>query len=299
MSRVDNRSWWLRNLARTLTWVGRHSAPALSIPVHGGGWIEHKDLKAKCISFGSGRRFGGVELSDVQEALAAEPQKRVEVESSGPFVEDWRFRAVQGHSFEVPRPELLFRPLPDQVTVGLHYTGPGALRRILKTGSLRRMDRTHIHLKNAGIPSVDTRDSVRLRERSVAIEINLHQARETGCIFALSQNDAILTRGNSHGAISAVCFWAVWTKDPLMGTWTRYTMDEIYQWYGLPPMCHQPSSTSIADPSGSNAADLTNSTPSSTDANSSSCQDLAPRMELDSTLTTGPSIATINGNAPC
>lgn len=211
----SSSEWWTENLGRTLTWIGRHAAPVLGMHVGWAGWISSKEL-SKCIPFTTGR-FRKAKVEDVRRAAEEDDQHRIQVEEIG--ADEWRFRATQGHSFDIPDVGDLFKALPDDTVTALHYTGRGALRRILKSGGIWISGRVHIHLKNEMEPQL-------WRDHCVAIEVDVAGARAGGLEFVLSASGDVLSRGNAVGIIPQRYFRAVWLLDGQPTTWTRHTLDD-------------------------------------------------------------------------
>ena len=215
---IEKNGWWFQNLGRTLTWIGRHAAPSLGMQVLPGGWIASLELQ-KCLAFATGR-FRTATPEDIRTVVTGHGGDRLEAEFSSPDScgAEWQFRAVQGHTFDVPDRHLLYRPLPDTVTTAYHYTGFGAARRILKSKRLSRLERLFIHFSQVSPP-----DSARA-DKQVAIQVDITSATEEHEFF-ISRSGAILCAGDDNGFLDSKYFSAVWVKCT-DGEWIQLDPDD-------------------------------------------------------------------------
>lgn len=189
----------------------------LGMTVQPGGWISSQELD-KAPQFSVGGPFKNVGFTLVEQAHESEGDPpRLELEQTGGG--DWKFRAYQGHTFEVPAPELLFDDIDPELDIAFHYTTFRSLSQIILSGGLHTK-RTYIHLTPSGPPGSQPYANAR-RGYPVAIEVNLMRAKEE-VSFVQSRSGSILTRGNGQGYLSKAYFAAVWVF--LNEEWTRLKM---------------------------------------------------------------------------
>jgi 2'-phosphotransferase len=181
------------------------------------------------VSTNDKQRFSMILASSLKDtsndtSIAAEPVQDLEntalqytPESEDP--EDYLIRANQGHSMKVDT-EGLLTPITEEAgnvpDVCVHGTDEPAWKLILKSGGLRRMGRTHIHMAS-GLPAgfktmaSDATEGDReappvisgMRKSStILIYIDIRAALAAGVKFFVSENGVILTEGDEKGFLS-------------------------------------------------------------------------------------------------
>ncbi|XP_064359333.1 tRNA 2'-phosphotransferase 1 isoform X2 [Dromaius novaehollandiae] len=175
-------------LSKALSYVLRHGAVAMGLPMGPDGFVEVGALLRL-------PPFAGVSEGDVRRLVAADPKQRFALRS-GPL----RLRANQGHSLQVPELELAALVTPEQLPPTLAH---GTRRRCwapIRAGGLRPMGRTHIHLA-PGLPGDPGVRSGMRPDAEIAILIDGPRALADGIPFFRAANGVILTPGDASGCL--------------------------------------------------------------------------------------------------
>ncbi|XP_068779804.1 tRNA 2'-phosphotransferase 1 isoform X2 [Struthio camelus] len=158
-------------LSKTLSYILRHGAVAMGLPMGPDGFAEVGALLRL-------PALAGVSEDDVRRAVAADPKQRFALRP-----DPLRLRANQGHSLQVPALELEALAAPGQLPPTLAH---GTRRRRwapIRAGGLRPMGRTHIHLA-PGLPGDPGVRSGMRPDSEIAILIDGPRAL-AGCLLPL------------------------------------------------------------------------------------------------------------------
>ncbi|KAM8793764.1 tRNA 2'-phosphotransferase 1 [Eudromia elegans] len=199
-------------LSRTLSYVLRHGALELGLPMGPDGFVPLAAL----------RRFpplAALSEAAARSLVANDPKGRFELRPR-----PLRMRATQGHSLPVPALELepLVAPaqLPPTLAHGTRRRRWGAIR----ARGLRPMGRLHVHLA-PGLPGEPgVRSGIR-PDSEIAILIDGPAALAAGIPFFRSANGVILTPGDATGCLPPRFFLRVLQlrphrcELPLDGAW--------------------------------------------------------------------------------
>ncbi|XP_075583237.1 LOW QUALITY PROTEIN: tRNA 2'-phosphotransferase 1 [Pelecanus crispus] len=187
-------------LSKALSYVLRHGAVAVGLPMGADGFVEVGALLRL-------PRFAGVSEAALRRLVAADPKGRFALRA-----DPLRIRANQGHSLQVPALELTPLRTPEELPPTLAH---GTRRRLwapIRAGGLAPMGRTHIHLA-AGLPgdpapAQRTGSGMRL-DSEIAIIIDGPRALAEGIPFFRSANGVILTPGDAQGRLPPKYFLRV------------------------------------------------------------------------------------------
>ncbi len=173
-------------LSKFMSFVLRHGAVKLGIPMDSGAWILVSDLLKQ-------REMTGITQQTIEEIVKNNDKKRYELQT---IDGNLMIRATQGHSKGlsnvIDENELL-----EEITVPLdkciHGTNMQSWKLIEKTG-LKKMERMHIHC-SISEPDDNQVISGARSNAKVLIYINMELAMSEGIKFYLSKNKVILTDG--------------------------------------------------------------------------------------------------------
>ncbi|XP_068280653.1 tRNA 2'-phosphotransferase 1 isoform X2 [Nyctibius grandis] len=160
-------------LSRALSYVLRHGAAAVGLPMGPDGFAEVGALLRL-------RRFAGVSEADVRRVVAEDPKGRFALRP-----DPLRIRANQGHSLQVPALELTPLRTPAALPPTLAH---GTRRRLwppIRAGGLSPMGRTHIHLA-PGLPGDPGVRSGMRPDSEIVIIIDGPRAL-AGCLLPLEE----------------------------------------------------------------------------------------------------------------
>ncbi|XP_074915494.1 tRNA 2'-phosphotransferase 1 [Buteo buteo] len=183
-------------LSKALSYVLRHGAAAVGLPMGPDGFVEVGALLRL-------PRFAGVSEEDLRRLVAADPKGRFALRP-----DPLRIRANQGHSLQVPALELTPLRTPEALPPTLAH---GTRRRFwppIRAGGLAPMGRTHIHLA-PGLPGDPGVRSGMRPDSEIAIIIDGPRALAEGIPFFRSANGVILTPGDAEGRLPPKYFLCV------------------------------------------------------------------------------------------
>lgn len=187
----------LGKLSTLLSYVLRHQANEMNIPISEDGYVRVDDLLAN-------ESFLGYTVDDLRQVVADNDKQRFKIlETDGVLY----IRAQQGHSISTINGESLDLELikdPLDLPICLHGTSSAALELILGSGGLNRMARLHIHMA-VGLPQGDGVISGMRKSCDVVIYIDVESAMRDGIKFYRSSNNVILSEG-INGVISSKYF---------------------------------------------------------------------------------------------
>ncbi|XP_786744.1 tRNA 2'-phosphotransferase 1 [Strongylocentrotus purpuratus] len=186
-------------LSKLLSLVLRHRAQQLGFNIYPGGYVLVKDLLAH-------KMFKRFTEADIRRVVASNDKQRFSFKTNEETGE-LMICANQGHSFDVPEPEL--EPITDAsrfrtVVHGTYFRHWDQIRR----QGLKRMNRTHIHFAQ-GVPGADGVISGMRRSCQVMIFIDLPAALRGGVKFFLSKNGVVLSPGDKDGILRTRYFSSV------------------------------------------------------------------------------------------
>ncbi|XP_053735820.1 tRNA 2'-phosphotransferase 1 isoform X2 [Synchiropus splendidus] len=180
-------------LSKSLSYVLRHGASQMGLHLSTDGFLYVDDLLAH-------PQFHSYSLEDVQRVVDTNDKQRFKLR---PHTQDGRLqiRANQGHTVQVKDLEL--KPVqagsPDCPAEAVHGSYMRHWTSIQQQG-LGRMRRTHIHLA-PGLPGEDGVISGMRRDCNLAVFIDVPKALNDGIEFFWSENQVLLTPGDSDGML--------------------------------------------------------------------------------------------------
>ncbi|OQS06068.1 tRNA 2'-phosphotransferase 1-like [Thraustotheca clavata] len=180
-------------LSKRLTYVLRHGAVKLKLPISSDGYIP-----LPCIL--SMRDFASLDISTLERIVANDSKQRFSLDQPSDDIRDWRIRANQGHSIAVVADTELLEPIQDgHGLTCIHGTYLRHWESIYHQG-LCRMNRNHIHFA-AG--EVDENEVISGMRTSVQIKIYVDVARvlADGIPFYRSANNVLLCPGTGENGI--------------------------------------------------------------------------------------------------
>lgn len=156
------------------------------------------------------QQFAGVTVEEVKEVVRSNDKQRMALmeEDGQVFI-----RANQGHTVAGIKDDALLVPLDaaaaatlgDGRGLAVHGTYHAAWGAIVASGGLKRMTRHHIHLAS-GLPGDSGVISGMRKSCEVLIWVDVAAAVAAGIPFYTSQNNVILTPGNSDGVLPIAHF---------------------------------------------------------------------------------------------
>ena len=200
----------LRKISHALTWVLRHHALELGLPVTKDGYVPVKLLMQH-----SHPRLRALQLTleGIEHVVATNEKQRFKLE--GKTVTDFDMgsanatllppepvflciRANQGHSIPGIDAHALLQPLTSdelaEIPTIVHGTFHEAWSAIQKSGGLSKMGRNHIHFAH-GLLGQDGVISGMRKSCQVFIYINASKCAQDGIKFFRSDNGVLLTAG--------------------------------------------------------------------------------------------------------
>lgn len=195
----------MKKLSHALSWVLRHSAPDIGLPMTSGGWVPVQE-----ISNSRHPRLKGATLEAMEEVVATNDKKRfamsmrprAEFQDLSVDVNDDQqqilcIRANQGHSIKSIDPQLVLARLSTEELLNfsciVHGTYENAWK-VISVEGLSKMNRTHIHFAT-GLPKDHGVISGMRRSASVFIYVDPERCISDGIKFFISENGVVLTDG--------------------------------------------------------------------------------------------------------
>lgn len=194
------------HLSKTMSFLLRHGAEKLRLPMLPGGFIYVDDL----LNYNDLR---GYSPEDVRRVVAENDKKRFYL-AEDPETGRLKVRANQGHTFEVADLELEEITNADQFPNVIHGTYTQSWNSI-KSQGLKRMGRNHIHFA-PGEPGSDGVISGMRGSCDVLIYIDLQKALNDGIKFYRSANNVILSPGDEKGTLLPKYFANAVQRHPRM-----------------------------------------------------------------------------------
>uniref|UniRef100_A0A1B6DFR1 2'-phosphotransferase n=2 Tax=Clastoptera arizonana TaxID=38151 RepID=A0A1B6DFR1_9HEMI len=192
-------------LSRTLSWLLRHGAEQEGLPIQPDGFVPVKEI-LKHPQFKN-----KITMDELNNVVLLNNKKRFTLRTNNSTGE-LELKANQGHSM-VSVNKIDFVPVTWTNTehcVGtcvVHGTFKKAWPSIAKIG-LSRMSRNHIHF--CAYEPGDSRIISGIRDNAeIYIYIDIERALQDGIKFYKSENDVILTSGNSNGFLEPKYFMKV------------------------------------------------------------------------------------------
>ncbi|ETV64900.1 hypothetical protein H257_18268 [Aphanomyces astaci] len=175
-------------LSKAMTWVLRHGAVELKLPISSDGFIPLTSMMAL-------RQVHGATLDDIQRVVRNCKKQRFALDTSDPDTSKWRIRANQGHTIKAVQDSDLLVPITlDEAQQGLiciHGTYFRHWESIVHHG-LCRMARNHIHF--AAGESTDVISGMRTSAQ-LKIYVDVAAAIADGIPFFRSDNNVLLCAG--------------------------------------------------------------------------------------------------------
>ncbi|KAL5011670.1 hypothetical protein ScPMuIL_010221 [Solemya velum] len=174
----------MASLSRYLAKLLRHDAPACGFDISEEGYVDVAEILEEKPQYTE---------ADVRKVVNNDRKGRFHLRTHHGRLE---IKATQGHSIQLEKPDLTPITHFTEARTVLHGTSSSRWNAIKNEG-LSRMRRTHIHFTTSesgarsGFP----------RGCDIAIEINMEKALRAGIKFYTSENEVILSPGNSDGLI--------------------------------------------------------------------------------------------------
>ncbi|KAI8921953.1 tRNA 2'-phosphotransferase 1-like protein [Powellomyces hirtus] len=182
-------------VSKALSYVLRHGAEKVNIPIRSDGYVLVSDLAKH-------PPLRNVSLADIQKIVASNEKQRFALREEprvGTAGTVWLIRANQGHSVQVSI-EMHQILTATEAPVVIHGTFLPSWGTICQQG-LKPMTRQHIHFA-AGLPGKDAGVISGMRKScDVYIYIDMPKALASGIPFFRSANNVILSPGNERGVI--------------------------------------------------------------------------------------------------
>ncbi|XP_040580806.1 tRNA 2'-phosphotransferase 1 isoform X3 [Lepeophtheirus salmonis] len=122
-------------ISKTLTWLLRHHAQEEGLFMDGKGNVRVSDILQN-------PKFKEVSVKEIEEIVNTDVKQRYSLTEKDNVL--W-IRANQGHSIQLSSPDLELIQDPHKYPIVVHGTFSSKLPKILESGGLSRMNRTHIH----------------------------------------------------------------------------------------------------------------------------------------------------------
>ncbi|RHY26249.1 hypothetical protein DYB32_007785 [Aphanomyces invadans] len=172
-----------------MTWVLRHGAVELNLPISSDGYIPLTSMLGL-------RQLHGATLLDIQRVVRNCKKQRFALDTSDPDSSKWRIRANQGHTIKAVQDTDLLVPVTlEEALDGLICIHGTYLRHweSIALNGLCRMARNHIHFA-AGEYSTDVISGMRTSAQ-LKIYVNVAAAIADGIPFYRSDNNVLLCAG--------------------------------------------------------------------------------------------------------
>lgn len=208
-----------RRISHALSWVLRHQALELGLPITKDGYVP-----VSLILNHSHNRLKGMTLESIQTVVATNDKQRFKLEEK--TIADFEgkvqldepilcIRANQGHSIPGIDAHALLQPLTPselaEIPTIVHGTFADAWNTIQKKG-LSKMGRNHIHFASGMIGEDGVISGMR-KSCQVYIYVNAVKCAEDGIKFFKSDNGVLLTAGlNEEGCLPVSYFSHVTDK---------------------------------------------------------------------------------------
>jgi len=180
----------LSKISKKLSYVLRHAAEEVGIPIRPDGYVRVQDLLEHPL-------FSGITLPILIQIVENNDKKRFEFST---ISDEMYIRACQGHTIEAIQEKDLLTPIVDAslFPTVFHGTYEKFLPMILENG-LSRMKRNHIHMATSMNPN-SVVSGVR-KNAEVYIKVDIAKALKAGIPFFISNNGVILSPGLSETGI--------------------------------------------------------------------------------------------------
>ncbi|CAB4059683.1 TRPT1 [Lepeophtheirus salmonis] len=174
-------------ISKTLTWLLRHHAQEEGLFMDGKGNVRVSDILQNS-------KFKEVSVKEIEEIVNTDVKQRYSLTEKDNVL--W-IRANQGHSIQLSSPDLELIQDPHKYPIVVHGTFSSKLPKILESGGLSRMNRTHIHFAPTDDSSIVI--SGMRRKCNVIIYVDIMEAMKDGYEFYKSANQVLLCSGNESG----------------------------------------------------------------------------------------------------
>jgi len=180
-------------LSKYLSKILRHQAINLGLKIDNQGFIKINDLIQHLKKT---KNFKMIVLNDIKEVVINDNKNRYSIK----LIDKIEYiRANQGHSMKSVKIELLEIKSHLEIPICIHGTYSKNINNIKKLG-LSKMNRNHIHMAS-GLPENGQIISGMRKSCDTIIWIDVEKAMLNGIKFYKSENDVILSPGNSEGII--------------------------------------------------------------------------------------------------
>lgn len=184
------------HLSKMLSYLLRHSAHSHNLSIDSQGFVPVAEII----------QLLNVSFADIEQVVQCNKKQRFTLKQEPNTTGIYYIRANQGHSFSVPDLDLAL--ISEPLESCFHGTYQSVLPAILNSGGLSKMQRNHIHMTH----SLDSISGIR-HSVDALIHIDMKAAMQDGIAFYHSQNNVILTEGDSNGFLSSKYFKKITKRD--------------------------------------------------------------------------------------
>lgn len=181
--------------SKALSWLLRHGAPKIKCSIDDEGFVELNDIVKLSKMHKNLRVLENMTLKDYETLVNNNNKSRFHLtlisgqENNKENMSAWKIRANQGHSFDVPNLELeVIKPV--DVPYVVHGTDKDSWDKILKSGHLSVMSRSHMHF-------TEEKDFEKLGRKNckIVLKFDVTKAYLDGIKFYRAKNNVILSKG--------------------------------------------------------------------------------------------------------
>ncbi|KAF0684181.1 Aste57867_23831 [Aphanomyces stellatus] len=176
--------------SKTMTWILRHGAVELKLPISADGYIPLSTMMAL-------PQLRGMTLDDVQRIVKNCKKQRFALDMSDPDATKWRIRANQGHTIKAVHDDELLVPVTTDEAASLDCVIHGTYLRHWESifhNGLCRMKRNHIHFAAGEMDTSHVISGMR-SSAQLKIYVDVPKAIADGIPFYKSDNNVLLCPG--------------------------------------------------------------------------------------------------------
>ena len=189
----------MNRLSKFMALILRHKAKEFGLNISSKGLVSVAALLAVVKKK---KEFGSVTMEDIQDVVIHCDKQRFKLTK---IKDQLYISANQGHSIESVTAERKEVLNASEIPICIHGTTKKAIKLIMESGGLSKMERNDIHMASALPESGDVISGMR-KSASVVVWIDVDKAMAQDIKFFISTNGVILSPGNEHGLIPSSCF---------------------------------------------------------------------------------------------
>lgn len=181
-------------ISKALSYLLRHGAVKERLSIDKAGYVKLSEILQN-----NRLKTHRATVEDITRIVANNDKKRFDIQDR----EGVRFIcATQGHSLKTVTDDnlVLLETAEDFPTQLIHGTNAKALKLILESGGLSKMNRNHIHLTSL-LKSSEAAVSGLRNFSTILIYLDINKIQESDIKFYKSLNDVYLTPGNAEGML--------------------------------------------------------------------------------------------------